>query len=244
MDLRKLRDYPDAKLPQFKRKLKISRPFFFILCIILSLSLLTFAYLQLRERNQIQQNPLKIYKVPEFPNLQESVKNPASERVTVKTDADLSSETFTNTLPTEKSPVENILKNNIKEEAAAAASTTPIDSKQSSDKQKNTADEEARKRAETLKAAADQTLLVGNEILQHARNTMKQTAPIIASHLNTLSQEEQIKFLKQVRTQIYSQSIPEVQELIDKSPELVEQGWQTFLDLLNEYGYTPPKGIE
>jgi len=62
--------------------------------------------------------------------------------------------------------------------------------------------------------------------------------------IKTLSREEQVKYLKQTRAQMYKQSIPEVQEIMDKSPEIEEQGWQMFLDMLAEHGYTPPKGIE
>jgi len=141
MDLRKLREHSDSELQQFKRKMRASARFFITLGTIISMAVTIYVtYMKISEQNQIQQNPVKVYKAPELRNLQGSMKNRASGRATVETDADLSTETLTNSLSTEKYSVEKSRETGIKEEIGTPASTPPIDSKKNLAEQKKIAD--------------------------------------------------------------------------------------------------------
>lgn len=140
-------------------------------------------------------------------------------------------------LPTEKSSVDELSETNFEFETSTSttqsASESPAASEQGSEKQKDAEEEKARKLLEEYKAEkaiVNQMLADGGELLIQARNTINQAMPILANHLNTLSPEKQTEFLNHVRTRIHNLSPPEVQELMDKDPDLAEKAWQTFLD--------------
>jgi len=77
---------------------------------------------------------------------------------------------------------------------------------------------------------------------------MREAMPMVADHLNTLSTEEQIEMLEQVKTTMLSQALqfpPELQEALEEYEyNVVEEGWRMYLEMLAEAGYTPPKGFE
>ena len=244
MDLRHLRNHPQAEVAQAKKDMKSVRPYLYILAALIFIVSITFALQKLYVLNQRQKAPIKVYKVVDPPSQEEraSVNTSASSRV-VTTDTDSSSETRLHSTPPADTAVEENSKLRLENETPAPAThSASAAAEPDSEKQKSGADEEARKVDEMLKAKkaeVDQSLAEGDAILSQARKTMNQAAPILANHLNTLSPEEQRAFLNQVRKQMYSQSPPVVQELMDADPEVGEKAWQTFLDLLSENGYQP-----
>lgn len=97
-----------------------------------------------------------------------------------------------------------------------------------------------------LKAKADETLQLVQQTQKESLELMREAMPIVVNHLNTLSQDEQREFLQQTKTAManqISQYPPELQPIVDEF-NIVEEGWKMYLDMLAEYGYTPPKGIE
>ncbi|MDE0084425.1 MAG: hypothetical protein OXU23_01835 [Candidatus Poribacteria bacterium] len=97
-----------------------------------------------------------------------------------------------------------------------------------------------------LKAEADEALQLVQQTQKESIELMREAMPIVVNHLNTLSQDEQRELLQQTKTAManqISQYPPELQPLIDDF-NILEEGWKMYLDMLAEYGYTPPKGIE
>lgn len=64
MDLRQLRNRPEAELTQFKQKLKsfIPRPYIIVILAIIVIGGLGFTVLGLHKSNQMKKEPIKIYK--------------------------------------------------------------------------------------------------------------------------------------------------------------------------------------
>ena len=249
MDMRKLRDHPKSEVAQFKKDVKSVRPFLVILGIILCTVCMGFGLQKIYELKQKEKEPIKVFNTIENPRQQviTSKKQSVSESTQVTTETDSSSRMPMSTVPTEDtSDEENGTKDLEFETSTSTTQNVSEDSElsgQGSASQKDDANEEAGKLAEHLKekkAEIDQIFREGEQISDQARSTMNQAAPILASHLNTLSREKQIEFLNQVRIQMNSQSLPEVQQLMDNDPELKEKAWQVFLDLLRENGFDPP----
>ena len=91
---------------------------------------------------------------------------------------------------------------------------------------------------EEVEAETERVLTEGKEIEQQAIETMNQAIPMVVNHLNTLSDEEQRVFLKQVRDQMVSLAPSELQSLYAQNPELKDQGYNRFLEMLRENGWT------
>ena len=244
MDLRKLRNHPQLEVAQVKKDMKTVRPYLYILALLIFIVSMIFGLQKLYVLNQRQKAPIKVYKAVPAPSQEERtrVNTSASPRV-VTTETDSSSETRLHSTPPADTAVEENSKLRLENETPAPATqSASAAAEPDSERQKSAADEEARKIDEMLKAKkaeVDQALADGDAILSQARKTMNQAAPLLANHLNTLSTEGQRAFLNQIRTQMYSQSPPVVQELMDADPEVGEKAWQTFLDLLSENGYQP-----
>ena len=250
MDLRKLPDHPDSEVAHSKKwskKLKdrINIRFIFIFCICSIFCAFAFYFFRIYT-HQKPKEPIKIYRAvePSIPRENAHEKMPANGSTQGQTDTDSSSETPTTSPQTEGIVIEENPSTEPEKETSASTtqnvSETPVSSEQGA---KGAADEEARKVAEKLKAKkaeVDQSSVDGDALLDQARNTINQAVPILVNHLNSLSSEEQIKFLNQVRSQMYSASPPELQELMDNDPELEEKTWQTFLERLRDNGFDPP----
>ena len=88
--------------------------------------------------------------------------------------------------------------------------------------------------AETEAALEDAAL-----IREQAMQTIGQAIPMIVDHLNALSAEDQQDFLAEVRSQMVNLAPPEVQTLYAQNPELKDQGYTLFLEMLRENGYKP-----
>lgn len=250
MDLRKLRDHPDSEVTQLKKWSKrlndwinIRSILIFSFCSILCAFAFYFLWIYIHQKPK---EPIKIYRAvePSIPLGNAHEKMPANGSIQGKTDTDSSSEAPTTSPQTEGIVIEENPSTEPENETSASTtqnvSETPVSSKQGA---KGAADEQARKVAERLKAKkaeVDQSLVDGDTLLDQARNTINQAVPILVNHLNSLSSEEQIKFLNQVRSQMYSASPPELQELMDNDPELEEKTWQTFLGRLQDNGFDPP----
>ena len=241
MDLRKLRNHPQAEVARFKKDLKKGRPYLYVFLALIFIVSMTFGIQKLYVLNQRQKAPIKVYKAvpPLTQEKRASVKISASPPVLT---TDTSSQTPLHSTPADTAVGETSKQRLENETPAPATHTASAAADPDSEKQKSAADEEARKVDEMLKAKkaeVDQALAEGEALLSQARKTMNQAGPILANHLNTLSPEEQGAFLNQVRTQMYSQSPHGVQELMDADSEVEEKAWQTFLDILSENGYQP-----
>ncbi len=105
---------------------------------------------------------------------------------------------------------------------------------------------EEQEASKKLKAEAEAVLELAKQTQKESLELMREAIPIIVNHLNTLPQEEQRELLQQTKTAMVdqiSQFPSELQPLIDDF-NILEEGWKMYLDMLAEYGYTPPKGIE
>ena len=250
MDLRKLRDRPDSEVAQFKKwskklndRINIRSILIFCICSIFCAFAFYFLWIYTHQKPK---EPIKIYRAvePSIPLGNAHEKMPANGSTQGKTDTVSSSEAPTTSPETEGIVIEKNPRTEPENETSASTtqnvSEAPVSSEQGA---KGAADEEARKVAERLKAKkaeVDQMLADGDALLDQARNTVNRAVPILVNHLNSLSSEAQIKFLNQVRSQMYSASSPELQELMDNDPELEEKTWQTFLGRLRDNGFDPP----
>ena len=100
--------------------------------------------------------------------------------------------------------------------------------------------------ASKLLAEAEKALEEAKQIQKEGLEMIRETMPIVANHLNTLSTEKQIEMLRQVKTTMLSQISqfpPEFQSLIEEQ-NVIEEGWKMYLDMLAEAGYTPPRDFE
>ena len=241
MDLRKLRNESDSELNRFKKDMKAAaRP---VIIVLLSFSFICSGFMLYRSyRWQKQMEPVRIYKPTELPNQRglRVEKEPASNSKVEASDASSQSPS------TDFNPVEvdseTSLETNSLESMEEGGSEAATSSEDEADQQEARDDEEAR-RTNMLadkKAEVEQMLAEGDAAVEQAMRTMNQAAPILISHLNTLSVEEQAAFLNTVRSQMFSHSPPEVQEVMKANPEYQEQGWQLFLHVLRQNGYEPP----
>lgn len=105
------------------------------------------------------------------------------------------------------------------------------------------AEQEASKK---LLTEAEKALESAKQIQKEGLEMMREAMPIVANHLKTLSTEEQIEMLRQLKTMMLSQAAqfpPELQSLIEEH-NVIEEGWKMYLDMLSETGYTPPRNFE
>lgn len=105
---------------------------------------------------------------------------------------------------------------------------------------------EEREASKKLLAEAEKALEEAKHIQKEGLEMMREAMPIVANHLNTLSKEEQIEMLKQLKTTMLSQTSqfpPELQSLIEEH-NVIEEGWKIYLDMLAEAGYTIPRNFQ
>ncbi len=91
----------------------------------------------------------------------------------------------------------------------------------------------ARAEWEAQQAKLKERLAETDALSNAIKAILQQAAPILANHLNSLSQEEQVAFLEQTRKTFMSQLPP------DADSEGIETAWQAFLDFLSQHGYEP-----
>ena len=75
------------------------------------------------------------------------------------------------------------------------------------------------------------------EMQEDAKAVIAETIPHILVHLNTLTPQEQREFLRKTKEMMVSLSPPGLQELADQDPELVENAWKMFIQMLVDQGY-------
>ena len=123
---------------------------------------------------------------------------------------------------------------------------TPVSEGKEEEEHERSQSQSEQEASKQLKAEAKKALAAAKQIQQESLELMREAMPIIASHLNTLSTTEQIEMLRQVKTTMLSQVSqypPELQTVIAES-NIGEEGWQMYLDMLADYGYTPPSDFE
>ncbi len=115
-------------------------------------------------------------------------------------------------------------------------------SKNSEDAEKAKAEqaEQAERRAALQKRLAETDALLEEaySVIEDGKASLHQAGIPLANHLNSLSIEQQVTFLEQTRTQFRSQ-LPK-----EADPVAIEKGWQMYLDMLAEAGYTPPRDFQ
>ena len=123
---------------------------------------------------------------------------------------------------------------------------TPTSQENKKHKHEEAVSKEAREASKKLLAEAEKALEEAKQIQKEGLEMIRETMPIVANHLNTLSTEEQIETLRQLKTTMLNQTSqfpPELQSLIEEH-NVIEEGWKMYLDMLAEAGYTPPRDFE
>ena len=90
-------------------------------------------------------------------------------------------------------------------------------------------------------AEIDSILAESVQMQEDAKTVIAETVPYILEHLNTLSPEEQREHLRETKKMMVSMAPPGLQKIADENPDLVEQGWKIFVQLLVEQGYKFPR---
>ena len=107
---------------------------------------------------------------------------------------------------------------------------------------------EEQEASKKLKAEAEAALEFAEQTQKESFELMHEAIPIIVNHLNTLSPDKQRKLLQKTKRamvkRISPQIPPELQPLLIDDFNILEEGWKMYLDMLADYGYTLPKGIE
>ena len=122
---------------------------------------------------------------------------------------------------------------------------TPTSQENEKHKHEEAVSKEAREASKKLLAEAEKALEEAKQIQKEGLEMIRETMPIVANHLNTLSSKKQIEMLKQLKTTMLSQTSqfpPELQSLIEEH-NVIEEGWQMYLDMLSESGYTVPAEV-
>ena len=238
MDLRKLQNEQNSVLIRFKKRMSSAFRYVFTFLLIGALAGVGFVLYRHYKFTQMQKTPIKVYKAVSPPSQENatSEKTDASPPV-FSTEVETSQDSQILETPAD---TEDTVDSTPSTDSAAAASQ-PHSGNTSSE-----SDEEARNVEELLKAKkseVDQALADGDALLSQARQTLNQAILILADHLKTLSPEEQRTFLNQIKSQMYNPLTPELQVLLETQPEIMEKGWQMYLDMLTEAGYTVPEGI-
>ena len=123
---------------------------------------------------------------------------------------------------------------------------TSVSEKKAEAEHEHTQSKEEQEASKKLIAEAEKALEEAKQIQKEGLEMIRETMPIVANHLNTLSTNEQIEMLSQLKTTMLSQVSqfpPELQSLIEEH-NVVEEGWKMYLDMLAEAGYTPPRDFE
>ncbi len=230
-----------------KRIKKKWRPVFIILTPVMLITM-SWIFIQghLEKRNQTRA-PRKVYKIIQKspPNVDEETSVNSSEEVLIETE---DVEMPLNQESRETEDVEMPLNQESRETDSERTPTIPNESVNADDEAANTDDEVANERRgaeraalEAWNAEIDEALAESVEIQEEAKAAIAEVVPYILEHLNTLSPQEQRAFLRETKDRMVSQAPPGLQEHVNQNPELVEQGWKIFLQLLVEQGYKPPR---
>lgn len=115
------------------------------------------------------------------------------------------------------------------------------------DGNKHRQSQEEQEEAKKLKDELEETIKLAKETQKESLELMREAIPMIVNHLNTLPQDVQRETLQQAKTLMISQiSQLYPSELLPLLEEfnVIEDGWNMYLDMMADYGYTPPKGIK
>ena len=101
--------------------------------------------------------------------------------------------------------------------------------------------QEAAEEAAADAAAADSARAASEELNRQAEETADLAIAALVEHLNTLSPEEQRKFLSELRAGLIDQLPPESEEILAETPDFVERMWEKYLEKFAEQGYQLPE---
>ena len=101
--------------------------------------------------------------------------------------------------------------------------------------------QEAAEEAAADSAAAESTRAASEELNRQAEQTADLAIAALVEHLNTLSPEEQRKFLSELRAGLIDQLPPESEEILAETPDFVERMWEKYLEKFAEQGYQLPE---
>ena len=101
--------------------------------------------------------------------------------------------------------------------------------------------QEAQEEAAADAAAADSARAASEELNRQAEQTADLAIAALVEHLNTLSPEEQRKFLSELRAGLMDQLPPESEEILAETPDFVERMWEKYLEKFAEQGYQLPE---
>ena len=101
--------------------------------------------------------------------------------------------------------------------------------------------QEAAEEAAADAAAADSARAASEELNRQAEQTADLAIAALVEHLNTLSPEEQRKFLSELRAGLIDQLPPESEEILAETPDFVERMWEKYLEKFAEHGYQLPE---
>ncbi len=101
--------------------------------------------------------------------------------------------------------------------------------------------QEAAEEAAADAAAADSARAASEELNRQAEQTADLAIAALVEHLNTLSPEEQRKFLSELRAGLVDQLPPESEEILAETPDFVERMWEKYLEKFAEQGYQLPE---
>ncbi len=193
----------------------------------------------------LKTKPVKIYKTVEPPP-QKLPMSPTTS-TTTPTHAHEADTSVTPPIPdTENTNASSNPEQSDLSENTEVSGDTPIPQENEEHKHEDAVSKEEREASKKLLAEAERALESAKQIQKEGLEMMREAMPIVANHLNTLSTEEQIEMLKQLKTTMLSQTSqfpPELQSLIEDH-NVIEEGWKMYLDMLAEAGYTPPRNFE
>ena len=121
---------------------------------------------------------------------------------------------------------------------------TPVS--QDGTEHEHTHSKEEQKALEKLIAESEKIIENAKHAQKEALEIMREAMPMVANYLNALSIEEQIEMLNHLKTTMsnqVAQQPPELQALMEEH-NVFEEGWKTYLDMLAETGYTPPRNFQ
>ncbi len=205
--------------------------------LTLAILFIIFTAYQHQRDKALRAEPRKVYKAAPW-SPENSAKKPATGTGKAAVSQDVATPTPVVTQETHQHP-----EGEMPLESEPSESDGTVESTVSQEEPENTEDTDAAKaRAEweaqqaKLKERLAETDALLNEskaIVEEGLASLQQAGPILANHLNSLSQEEQVAFLEQTRKTFMSQLPP------DADSEGIETAWQTFLDFLSQHGYEP-----
>lgn len=211
--------------------------FIVLLCVVIAFSVCRRIY-EYQRNKALRAAPVTIYKTTPMPA------NPAIKKTTkVGTTDNLVP------VPTSASMEPDKTQDSSEVESAIVSESSVPDPEgeamDASEKSENSEDaeeanaEEAERQAALQKrfAETDALLEEANTIVGDGKASLHQAGTALANFLTSLPREKQVTFLEETRRSLMSK-LPS-----DADQEAIEKGWQMYLDMLSEAGYTVPAEV-